>query len=171
MDILVSSNLERLLYLMTNDKNYVKELMQSLNQNGSYKVNKDLFSELQNIDATYVDEEETKQAIKELYYNKGILIDPHTSVAYTGYLKARPSGYTICVSTASPYKFPVTIASALGIKQVNEFTLIEEIKNLTGVLPDKRLIALKNIELNPLVCKKEEINYMVIRKVEGYAKN
>lgn len=171
MDILVSSNLERLLYLMTNDKNYVKELMQRLNQNGSYKVNKDLFSELQNIDATYVDEEETKKAIKELYYNKGILIDPHTSVAYTGYLKARPNGYTICVSTASPYKFPVTIASALGIKQVNEFTLIEEIKNLTGVLPDKRLIALKNIELNPLVCKKEEINYMVIRKVEGYAKN
>lgn len=171
MDILVSSNLERLLYLMTNDKNYVKELMQRLNQNGSYKVNKDLFIELQNIDATYVDEEETKKAIKELYYNKGILIDPHTSVAYTGYLKTKPNGYTICVSTASPYKFPVTIASALGIKQVNEFTLIEEIKNLTGVLPDKRLIALKNIELNPLVCKKEEINYMVIRKVEGYAKN
>lgn len=172
MDILISSNLERLLYLMTHDKNYVKELMQSLNQNGSYKVNDVLLAKLHEIDSVYVDEAKTEGEIKNLYFDKGILIDPHTSVAYSGYLMTKPQGFTVCVSTASPYKFPKTIAKALGLdSSKDEIALIEEIKNKTGFMPDERILALKDIKLNPFVCEKDKIKENVVKKVKEYAKN
>lgn len=174
MDILISSNLERLLYLMTSDKKYVKSLMDSLNNNGCYKVNKELLDKLQAIDSSYVDEKQTEETIASLYKEKGILIDPHTSVAYQGYKNIMPKGYTVCVSTASPYKFPVTIARSLGIsfdECTNDFELVKQIEELTGVLPDKRLVALRNISINPTICLRDEIKQTVVKRVEKYAKN
>lgn len=172
MDILVSSNLERLLYLMTNDKVYVKSLMYDLNQNGFYKVNPSLLEKLKEIEASYVDEEKTEEGIRKLYQEKGILIDPHTSVAYMGFNDIIPKGYTICVSTASPYKFPIVVAKSLGINNnQDEFELIDNISKVTNILPDARILALKNVEIKPQVCKKNEIKEMVVRKVYEYAKN
>ena len=84
----------------------------------------------------------------------------------------KPQEFTVCVSTASPYKFPKTIAKALGLdSSKDEIALIEEIKNKTGVMPDERILALKDIKLNPFVCEKDKIKENVVKKVKEYAKN
>ena len=160
MDILVSSNLERYLYLITKDPFYINELMTNLNKNGYYEVNDKVKEELKNMLASYVSQEETTLAIKECYKNHKILIDPHTAVAYQAYLdkKAELDGYTLVVSTASPYKFSNTIKEALDLKDsADEFEVIDNIKKVSKWPVDTRILALKNQENKKDVWGKEDI--------------
>ena len=119
MDILVSSNLERLLfYISGEDASKTAKLMATLNETGSYTLDDDMRSKLSDFAAGYASENDTLAEIKRLYNESNYAIDPHTAVASTVALQyKKTSGDTtpmIIVSTASPYKFPQSVLAALG---------------------------------------------------------
>lgn len=151
MDILVSSNLERLLYHLNQDDDLVKEAMTNLANHGVFDI--------QDIDivdfyGNYAGEEEVSAEIERVYKGYNYLIDSHTAVASNVYTKYRYEyedyKKTLIVSTASPFKFPNIVASSIGIdiKDKDEFSIIEELSKKTGlpipmeikVLKDKRII-------------------------------
>ncbi len=112
MDILVSSNMERLLYLFYKDTNKIKEIYSVFNKTGRVEIKeyKELFKDFE---AFYVSNSEVLKIIKDEYIENGYVIDPHTAVAKGAYLKYNNSShYTVIVSTASPYKFIDTIKKA-----------------------------------------------------------
>lgn len=116
MDILLSSNLERLLYCITQSGERVSELMRELNANGRYALSNEEKEKLSEFYAAYSTEEETLCAINNAYNSCNYLIDPHTAVAYDSYYKSPICGKkAIIVSTASPFKFPYTVAKALNL--------------------------------------------------------
>lgn len=114
MDILVSSNVERLLYYHYKDTNKVKSLYEEFNKFGKITLLdfKEVFSDFVSF---YVTNDEVKDEIKSEYYNNNYLIDPHTSVAKVAMKKYNSNIYTVVVSTASAYKFEDTIIEC-GIK-------------------------------------------------------
>ncbi len=134
MDILISSNLERLVYIATNKNGQrVKSLMQSLNEKGVYKLDGSEMQALNRFDASFTTEEETMLAINKAFKELNYLIDPHTAVAYDCYNKLAKKGKTMIISTASPYKFPHTVAKALGLPyDKSEFELIGDISKYTN---------------------------------------
>jgi len=119
MDILISSNLERLLNYKLGDTK-TKELMDSLKTNKSYKI--DNINDFNEFIAYKTDEDEIKERIKELYINNNYLIDPHTACAYDAAIKSNLDK-TLVVSTASPYKFMDTINEV--IKNVKQEIIID----------------------------------------------
>lgn len=135
MDILISSNLERLLFY-GNDSNpeLTKNLMNSLAKNGSYDFNNP-FKEFY---ADYADENMTLSTIKEVFEKENYLIDTHTAVAYKvykNYLKnEKDDSKCVIVSTASPYKFPESILTALDVKAPSDaFEMIEVISKICNL--------------------------------------
>ncbi len=118
MDILISSNLERLLWQICGPVNTSK-YMKELSENGKYTVSTNALAEIQNEFAAYsCSEEETEHFLKSTFYNKGYLTDTHTAVAVGAFDKyvseTRDRTKTVIVSTASPYKFPEAVCKALG---------------------------------------------------------
>ena len=109
MDILISSNLERLLYdLSGGDTEYIASLMQSLRDEGRYELKPELLEKLQEtFSAGYAGDDETRKTIRETFEETGRLIDPHTAVGRSVMLKLRQEDAAPCVllSTASPFKF------------------------------------------------------------------
>ncbi len=120
MDIIISSNLERLLYHLSGDSEKIKGLMSNLNTTGKYsfEIKANEFA------GEYALENESFDAIKEIYEKDGYLIDTHTAVAYASYLKyAERTGDgtdTLIASTASPYKFSADVLAALGFDAKND---------------------------------------------------
>lgn len=119
MNILISSNLERLIYHIAGDnaaKN--KALMDELTRDGKYTITEDMRERLLQFTGGYATEEDTKEAIRSLFESDGYVIDPHTAVArsvYEGYRKATgDTTPTVIVSTASPFKFETSVLKALG---------------------------------------------------------
>ncbi|WP_291652273.1 threonine synthase [Clostridium sp.] len=140
MDILVSSNLERLLFEATGrDCNEIKTLMEELKNNGLYSISKKTREFLKDFYGNYANTREVYKAIKDLYEKEGYLIDTHTAVAYVvlnKYIKS--TGDTtpyLIASTASPYKFPRNITNALEIdtNKDNDFELIKRLNEFCGV--------------------------------------
>ena len=139
MDILVSSNLERLIFhLLGNDAPQTKELMESLVATGQYQLSDfdadilDLFA------AAYADEAETAAEIKRVYEVSDYIEDPHTAVASAVYQKYRTqtgdAAKTVIASTASPYKFPVVAVEAVtGETGLGDFEALEKLHTLSGV--------------------------------------
>lgn len=147
MDILVSSNLERLLYHLSGSDVLTRELMLKLNGEGSYAVPKEVWRGVSEMfSAASLTDFDTKAVINETY-NKGYLIDTHTAVAY-GALRMyrRETGDdTLCVvvSTASPFKFTEAVLSALGHESdMTGPELIGRLSELTGVPAPKPLAEL-----------------------------
>lgn len=149
MDILVSSNLERLLYLMSGDTALVKALMDELSQNGCYEIPEILHHRLSTeFWAGCCGDAATKGAIRQIWNEHHYLVDTHTAVAWnvaqqykalTG--SQRP---VVILSTASPYKFPAAVLSALGKEiQGDEFAIMEQLHELTGVPIPKNLHGLR----------------------------
>ena len=141
MDILVSSNLERLLYDMTGGNDaLVASWMKSLNDAGVYTVNAEVKAKMDELFyGGYCDEQGTKAAIKEMFETENYLIDPHTAVAvnvYQQYLQETGDLETpaIIASTASPYKFAASVLEALTGErgQGSEFDKVAELSALTG---------------------------------------
>lgn len=139
MDILISSNLERLIYLIAGqdaDKN--SELMRALKTEGVYEVSGAMKAELSDFAAGYATEEEVKQTIHVTYKNTGYVMDTHTAVAsrvYRAY--AEDSGdtrKTVIASTASPYKFAGSVMAAIDdkYKDVDELELIDELSRISA---------------------------------------
>ena len=108
MDILISSNLERLIYRIAgDDANANKELMDSLKKDGRYTITDDMRAKLEDFYGNYASEAETAEAIKSIYYNTGYVIDTHTAVAASVYKKyvaeTSDETKTVIASTASPF--------------------------------------------------------------------
>ncbi len=149
MDILVSSNLERLLSLLTGDDAYVAGLMKQLNEQGHYKVSDELLKKLQaEFSCGCCDDAAAAETIGRLWAEENYLCDPHTAVAWNvaeQFGKTCSDGAPVVVlSTASPYKFPAAVLSALGQKAgEDEFAVMEELHARTGVPVPKNLAALR----------------------------
>ena len=164
MDILVSSNLERLVYLATGrNGDRCALLMKDLKEKGSYQLNESEMAFLTDFVGNFTDETQTIKTIGEAFKTLNYLIDPHTAVAYDCYNKVgNKDRQTIIVSTASPYKFPFTVAKALGLNEnKSEFELIGDIANYTNTVIPFGIAKLKH-SIKPTILKtKEEISKIV----------
>lgn len=134
MDILVSSNLERLLYSVCGDDKQVAEYMRSLSEKGSYTVSNEIFKVLSdNFVGGFCTDADTKATIADVYNEHGYLIDTHTAVAYKLMLEHKTDRPTVVVSTASPFKFCDSVLDALGEKtDASGVELIEKLASFTG---------------------------------------
>ena len=140
MDILISSNLERLIYQTAGrDAEKNNEFMKELNTNGVYTITDDMKEQMKDFYGNYATEEETAQTIKEVYNKADYIIDTHTAVAASVYKKyEKETGdttKTVIASTASPYKFTRSVMEALGADTdgKDDFALADELSALSGV--------------------------------------
>lgn len=140
MDILISSNLERLIYRIAGenaDKN--REMMEQLSKGGTYQITEEMRSQLADFYGNFATEEETADAIKALYQNTGYVIDTHTAVAacvYEKYVKdTKDSTKTVIASTASPFKFTRSVMDAIDSKydSMSDFELVDELSQIANV--------------------------------------
>lgn len=149
MDILVSSNLERLLYHITGSDAQVAAWMADLAEKGSYTVNSTTLETIRaDFAAGCASDEEVAQEIKAIYQKVGYLCDPHTAVAFKvarEYQAASQSHNPMVVlSTASPYKFPRDVLTALGAEAPqSDFAAMDGLKALTNVPVPNSLAALR----------------------------
>lgn len=140
MDILISSNLERLIYRLTGeDSAACKERMDALATGGAYTISEEMKSQLEDFYGNYCSEGETREAISATYYGSGYVIDPHTAVAagvYQKYLReTEDSTPTVIASTASPYKFTRSVMDALSDRYegLDDFALADALEKLSRV--------------------------------------
>lgn len=170
MDILVSSNLERLLYLLSDgDDKKIAQYMSDLNQKGFYKVDDTLLSRIkETFIAGCCNDAKTLQTIDKVYKETGYVCDTHTAVAFNVSLANELTGKTVILSTASPYKFPVSVLSALGeTPDANEFKVMEQLNKKTGVIIPSNLCGLEMAEvLHTDVIEKEDLISYVKGKAE-----
>lgn len=155
MDILISSNLERLLYHITGDTEKVKNWMEELNTKGSYKVDEDTLKAIQNtFRAGYLNDEDTRKNIGELYNETGYIMDPHTSVAWSVAKDENSPRKTVILSTASPYKFNDSVLEALGIDtdEMSEFEMLDKLAEINKDPIPAGLNKLRQAEVKHDVC-------------------
>ena len=140
MDILISSNLERLIYRIAgNDSGETAELMGALNGAGKYEITEEMKSALGDFYGNYATEAETEAEIRRLYEEWGYVIDTHTAVASAVYRKYREETgdrtRTMIASTASPYKFAGSVMKAMGGAYEGEgvFTPVDALNRVSGV--------------------------------------
>lgn len=140
MDILISSNLERLIYRLTGENaEKCAELMQALSQGGEYTITDEMKAGLADFYGNYCSEAETKEAIHETFEKADYVIDPHTAVAagvYKKYVKDTDDTLpTVIASTASPYKFTRSVMAAISNKGegLDDFALADELTKISGV--------------------------------------
>lgn len=140
MDILISSNLERLIYRIAGenaDKN--REMMEQLSKGGTYRITEKMRSQLADFYGNFATEEETAGAIKALYGETGYVIDTHTAVASCVYGKyaaeTGDSTKTVIASTASPFKFTRRVMNAIDSKydSMGDFELVDELSKIANV--------------------------------------
>lgn len=150
MDILVSSNLERMLYYLSDgDVELVSRLMGQLADEGSYTLPDELLSKIREVFACgWADEEEVARAIKACWDENGYLIDPHTACGYhvLSHMPAVPgSKARILLSTANPYKFPRAVAGALGLFcPPDDFACMQVLEKATGTCAPTQLAELQD---------------------------
>ena len=163
MDILVSSNLERLLYLLSEDSALVAGLMSQLSQEGHYTVPADLLKKIQSqFWAGSCDDRQASSTIASVWSKDHYLCDPHTAAGWKAaedYVNQTGDNRPMVVlSTASPYKFPAAVLQAIGGDTTgDEFQQMEQLEALTGVCIPKNLAGLRS---------KPERHLDVIRKGE-----
>ena len=140
MDILISSNLERLVYQAAGeDADATRSYMQQLSENGSYEITDLMRAALKDFWSDYASEEQTSEEIRRLYDTAGYVIDPHTAVAsevYRRYREETGDGTkTVIASTASPYKFLRSVATSIQpeLSGMSDFELIDELHRISGV--------------------------------------
>ena len=142
MDILISSNLERLIYLSTGcDARANKALMQDLSVKGSYTVTEDMRAFMSDFAGGFATQEENAAAIKRIFDSTGYLIDTHTGVAAAVYgdyrAKSGDTAKTVIASTASPYKFSDSVMEAIAgpesIRGKDGFEVVDALSSLCGV--------------------------------------
>ena len=174
MDILISSNLERMLFEMTGgDDAAVRDYMGRLNTAGRYQVSDEVKEKLDGVFASgCCDDRETAQVIGEVWKEKGYLIDPHTAVAF-GVLDKYRKGTgdntpALVVSTASPFKFCSSVLPALGVTQLAQGTgILDQLTQVTGVEAPAPLAGLKDRKVRfQIVTEKEHMVDAVLGMLE-----
>jgi len=165
MDILISSNLERLIYhIAGNDSAVNKKMMEDLSTKGIYSISDNMKSLLSSFDGEYSPEEDVFKVIRKYYEEAGYVIDTHTAVAACANLnykeKTGDDTVSVVVSTASPYKFTRSVMAAIAedINLDDDFDMIRKLSELSKVeIPE----AIKQIMdakiLHDTVCKVEEM--------------
>jgi len=171
MDILVSSNLERLLYLLCEDCDEVAGYMRELNENGCYTVSDALLKKLQD-EFSYgcCDDEETKRTIGRVWKENGYLMDTHTAVAWCVAEDQKTDAPVVVLSTASAYKFPAAVLSALGGEGCeDEFEVMRRLNEVTKVPIPKALAELKSKTVRHTdVIDREQMQSYVLGKIDHW---
>lgn len=165
MDILISSNLERLIYRIAGEdagKNHA--FMENLNKDGAYEITEDMRKELKDFYGNYATEDETKQTIQAYYEKCGYVLDTHTAVAASVYEKYKEetgdNTKTIIASTASPYKFARSVMGAIDKKyeEMEDFALIDELSGLSGTKIPAAIEEIRSASVrHNTVCGKKEM--------------
>ena len=174
MDILVSSNLERLLFLLSNHNDVlINQYMSSLKNDGQYTISDDLRQLLQESFAAYdCSEDECKKVIHDTFHKEHILIDPHTAVAVHAChaYKQESNDATPCIvlSTASAYKFAKDVYTALtGKSCTDEFAAMNALHDYTSIAIPKNLACLKDMEIRfTNTVKKEDALATIAKRLE-----
>ncbi|MCD8039333.1 MAG: threonine synthase [Lachnospiraceae bacterium] len=171
MDILISSNLERLIYITAGadaDKN--AELMRRLSSEGKYEITAGMRDKMSDFYGNYASEQETAAAIKALYEKTGYVMDTHTAVAAAVCNKYKKetndSTKTIIASTASPFKFTRSVMNAIDAKydKMGDFELVDELSRLSGVKVPNAIEEIRTAPvLHDTVCDKEDMKSVVMR--------
>lgn len=170
MDILISSNLERLIYRIAgNDANKNKELMEGLSRDGKYAVTEEMKGQLSDFYGNYSSEAETAAVIKKIYEECGYIIDTHTAVAAGVFQKyQRETGddktKTVIASTASPFKFSRSVMTAIASKYdtMSDFELVDELSKIGKVQIPRAIEEIRNAPvLHERVCEVEEMPAVV----------
>ena len=169
MDILISSNLERLIYRITGDdctKN--AEFMASLGKEGKYRITEEMKEQLSDFYGNYATQEETAAAIRSLYETCGYVIDTHTAVASSVYEKyVKETGdrtKTVIASTASPFKFTRSVMNAIdpAYDSRSDFELVDELSRIANVEVPKAIEEIRTAAvLHDSVCEKDEMKAVV----------
>ncbi len=174
MDILISSNLERLIFKIAGeDADANKALMQSLNTVGKYEITDAMKEKLADFAGYYADSEQTSATIKNLYEKCGYVLDTHTAVASCAYnqykAETKDDKKTVIASTASPFKFTRSVMNAIDAKydEMEDFALVDELSRLANVTVPN---AIEEIRTAPVLHKTEcEVDEMplVVKKFLG----
>jgi len=171
MDILISSNLERLIYLIAgSDADRNRELMQSLSATGKYSITEEMKNRLNDFEGGFASEAQVAETIGRVYEKTGYVMDTHTAVASTVYENYRKTSGdetpTVIVSTASPFKFTRSVMEAIegDINGKSDFELIDKLSELANVKIPKAIEEIRTAEvLHDTVCDKEDMKAQVKR--------
>lgn len=165
MDILISSNLERLnYYLSEKNEKIILKFMKKLNSEGKYELTESMKAGLKDFYGGFALDEETFGSIKEVYEKFNYVMDTHTAVAYSVYKKYKQctedNTKTLIVSTASPFKFTRSVCSSIGIdiESFDDFQLINELSKKAGIKVPIQIDNLKNRKIiHGNVCNKKNM--------------
>ena len=172
MDILISSNLERLIYRIAgNDAKKNAEFMKDLTTSGKYEITDEMRAQLADFYGNYTSEEETASVIKKLFEDTGYIIDTHTAVAAGVYEKYKKDTKdvdtkTVIASTASPFKFTRSVMDAIDHKydSMTDFELVDELSKLGNVKVPQAIEEIRSAEvLHDTVCDVDEMPDVVRR--------
>lgn len=169
MDILISSNLERLLYHISGEDTVcISTLMEALKTKGHYTISPYMKKQLEGFYGGYANEEGTLKAIKTVYEEAQYLMDPHTAVAYDVYEtykeQTKDETPTLIVSTASPYKFTSSVVSAIDpqLAKEDDFQLIDQVEHYLGApMPTKIKELLTKPICHTAICEVEGMEQSV----------
>ena len=173
MDILVSSNLERLLFYATgNDCEKVSGWMKELKENGKYTVDQATKAKIDEMfESGSANEEQTKKTIKDVFDETGYVLDTHSAVSHFVAKNYANEGKTVVsLSTASPYKFPQAVMSALGEDIDDEWRALKRLEEINEDACPKALAALKDKpDLHTSVIGKNDMKNSVIKAIDKLA--
>ncbi len=173
MDILVSSNLERLLLSMTQDGDEVRSYMSQLAASGTYQVSDKVRESLQKqFSGYFCDDAGTEQTIAKIYKKFDYLIDPHTAVGFDALEQYRKETGddtpTIVASTASPFKFCNSVLSALGVKDQKEgLDILDQLSEVTGLPAPAPLAGLRGKSVRFEDCVEKDHMLDAVQKMLG----
>lgn len=169
MDILISSNLERLIYKIAgSDAVKNKELMDKLAIEGRYDITEDMKNQLKDFYGNFGTEQETAEIIKRIYEETGYIIDTHTAVAAFVYEKYKKetgdSTKSVIASTASPFKFTRSVMTSIDKKynDMEDFELVDELSRIGNVKVPKAIEEIRNADVrHNTVCEPEEMEKVI----------
>ncbi len=165
MDILISSNLERLIYKIAGeDAEANAAFMKALNTEGKYTISDEMKDKLNDFFGGYASEAETEARIQAVYEKCGYVIDTHTAVAsrvYEAYKEATGDDtVTVIASTASPYKFTRSVMTAIAPdkSEAEDFALVDELSAISGVKIPDAIAEIRTADiLHKTVCEVEDM--------------
>ncbi len=169
MDILISSNLERLIYQIAGrDADKTLAMMKSLSADGEYGITDEMKANMAEFTGGYASEKETAETIKQLYEAAGYVIDTHTAVAASVYQKytAQTGDKTksIIASTASPYKFTRSVMNAISstYNSMSDFELVDELSKISGTAVPQAIEEIRSADvLHDMVCDSDKMQETV----------